>query len=306
MTLKERLNGRVPVTKGFERLSERLPIEVAQRLALAEALERGDTIPTVLRGGTVAKGAETFDEERGTGIFQITTPTVDRFDDVVVPEGLDNTNYRKNPVVLWNHDDSRPPIGKSLAEEVHPEGVLSEVQFDLRNDPKGEHAQIFGQYVDGVLNADSIRFLPITAEKRMVEDKETGAEAWGGGFTYAAWELLEHSAVPLPANPDALALAAPAVLTLAKRAGVLDARLAEQLDIMGVLDTQKALQGQVTELTEALEKLKAALPNNGLAAGVVAPTATDRGEAATIVREAVDLERALQILNDLGDTLRGD
>lgn len=294
------------MTKALEhikRLQQTLPLEWAQRQALAKALEDGNPLPVVLRGGTVAKGADTFDEERGTGIFQITTPTVDRFDDVVVPEGMVNENYRKNPVVLWNHDDSRPPIGMSLGEEVHDTGVLSEVLFDRKNDPDGFNAKIFGQYVDGFMNADSIRFLPLQAEKRVVEDKETSTEIWGGGFTYNSWELLEHSAVPLPANPDALALAAPAVLALAERTGVLSPAGMELLK--GMRGDYRHVLDHLNDVQDLLEELKAALPADGPPAGPVAPIVGGRGgRAATNEENLASLNKALAMLRTMGDEAR--
>jgi len=287
------------LSKRLITLEKQLPLEVHQRLELAKALDAGSTMPVVLRGGSAAKGADTFDQERGTGIFKITTPTVDRFDDVVVPAGMDNKNFRKNPVVLWNHDDSRPPIGKSLGEEVHEDAVLSETAFDLRNDPDGFNTKIFGQYVDGVMNTTSIRFLPMRAEKRLVEDAESGAKVWGGGFTFEAWELLEYSAVPLPANPDALALSAPAVLELAQRTGVLShAQLANLLKAF--TSDEAGLLRSATELAEALATLKAALPTLGPPAVKVAPTAAalDGGAADNVKLEAA-LERAVIELQEL-------
>ncbi|HEY8415330.1 MAG TPA: HK97 family phage prohead protease, partial [Thermaerobacter sp.] len=127
-----------------------------------------------------------------------TTPTMDRVRDVVDPMGGNLENYRKNPVFLWAHDYDRPPIGKSLAEERSRKGIKFTIKF--ARTPFAE--EIFGLYRDGFLNAASIGF--IGHEWEPIQDKD--GTVIGRKFT--RWELLELSAVPVPANPDALALAA--------------------------------------------------------------------------------------------------
>ena len=44
----------------------------------------------------------------------INTDAVDRYMTVVDPSGAQLENYRKNPVVLFNHGDGSTPIGKNL------------------------------------------------------------------------------------------------------------------------------------------------------------------------------------------------
>ena len=217
----------------LDRLAQMRPRLYEQRMALAKALETHTAAPPVFATGFTK--ANTVNEETSSLIAFVSTPRLDRMGDIVRPEGMDNADFRRNPVVLWAHDDTLPPIGRSAREEIQAEGILAEPVFDLKNDPKGFHKQIFGQYVDGVLNAFSIRFLPRSWEKIMVKNPENGAEIWSGGFDFKEWQLLEFSAVPIPAQPDALALAANGISHLARALGVegvertLDGDLSERL-----------------------------------------------------------------------------
>jgi len=126
----------------------------------------------------------------------ISTGATDRMDEVLDPAGIDLRNFRKNPVVAWAHDYSALPIGKALWTRKDPKGIISKVKF-------AEHPfadEVFNLYKDGFLNAFSVGFIP----KESTKGNTDKGEPWR---TYTKWELLEYSAVPVPANPEALALA---------------------------------------------------------------------------------------------------
>jgi len=61
----------------------------------------------------VVEEKEISDEER---IIEFTnsTPTQDRYHDTIDQNGWQLENFRKNPVVLWAHDYSQPPVAKSV------------------------------------------------------------------------------------------------------------------------------------------------------------------------------------------------
>jgi hypothetical protein len=52
----------------------------------------------------IRKGAD------GGVVITISTPTPDRYKDCVMVEGLDLSNYSKNPIVLLNHDYQGLPV----------------------------------------------------------------------------------------------------------------------------------------------------------------------------------------------------
>ena len=140
--------------------------------------------------------AMTIDRDKRMLTAMITTRGVDRDGDIVEPEGLDFTNFNKNPVVLWAHNSSNPPIAKVEKTYVSPQGVLADIIFAETAFAK----DIFSLYADGFLNAWSIGFAAIKghSDPRLDEDGRVQ------GYNFRKTEMLELSAVPLPANPDAL------------------------------------------------------------------------------------------------------
>ncbi len=136
-----------------------------------------------------------IDEKEMTLTAAISTDAIDRMGEVLDPAGIDLKNYRNNPVVLWAHDYSQLPIGKAMWVRKDGNAIVSKVQF-------AKHAfaqEVFNLYKDGYMKAFSVGFIP--------KDGVAGDGKKGPRWTYTKWELLEYSAVPVPANPEAIALA---------------------------------------------------------------------------------------------------
>lgn len=131
-------------------------------------------------------------DERTVEIVAATSAR-DRQGDVVEPAGLDFSNYLKNPVVLWAHDLERPPVGKITGVRVTSEAVAATVRFADTEFA----AEVFSLYAGGYLSAWSIGFIP----RRWERIDPTGREA---GYRVLEAEVVEVSAVPVPANPEAL------------------------------------------------------------------------------------------------------
>lgn len=162
-----------------------------------DAARRGDAPEGVLRRGFASKvllpeDVAASDDSRVLD-FIISTPAIDRYSDVIEVEGWELDNYRANPVVLWAHDQWTPPIGKALEVWVEDDTLRSRAEFtDRATNPLGE--QVYRLYKGGFLNAVSVGFRPL--EWTFDEDI--------GGFRFKRQELVEYSAVPIPANPEAL------------------------------------------------------------------------------------------------------
>ena len=154
----------------------------------------------------------------------VSTNDVDRMGDIVEPKGAQLENFRKNPVILWAHSYHLPPIGSAQWIKRTANGVLAKVRW-----ASNEFAQsIRDLYTEGHMKAWSIGFIP--KEWEDFKEKIDGEDR--RGRRYKKWELLEFSAVPVPANPNALSLA------VAKGLKVSEAIMAE-LGIT-VTDTGKA------------------------------------------------------------------
>ncbi len=158
----------------------------------------------VHRGGFGGDGWSVM-EGAGAGplVFVASTGEVDRHGDTVAPEGWRLDAYRDNPVVLWAHDYGEPAIGR--AEAVWSDGRALRARLEFA--PTEFAGQVERLYRQGYQRGVSVGFRPLRFEER--RDPVNGAFL---GIRFLEQELLEISAVPVPANGGAL-LAEEAALT---------------------------------------------------------------------------------------------
>lgn len=128
--------------------------------------------------------------------FICSTEAIDSYGDVVVQD-WDLARYTKNPVVLFGHNTRDLPIGKSVETVVEDGKLRAKVQFvDEKANPFA--VQVYESLKQGSLNAVSVGFRPKKVQPGKVGDKDV--------YFLSGNELLEISVVPVPANPEALAL----------------------------------------------------------------------------------------------------
>lgn len=157
------------------------------------------------KGQTSKKDISVSTEDIGerSVLFTISKEVVDRDGDILRASGCDFTNYMKNPVFLSFHNSREFPLGKVTKFWVEGNEVKAIVYFptleELSSNPEqaSEKAKLvdftYHCYKTGMLNAVSVGFIP-------VEWIETD-----NGYDILKWELLEFSAVAVPANQDAIA-----------------------------------------------------------------------------------------------------
>ena len=150
---------------------------------------------------------KTEDIGKRTVRFTISKEVVDRDGDILIARGVDFSNYMKNPIFCGFHNTRDFPLGKVTKFWVENNSVKADVYFptldelssDLSN--VSEKAKLvdfcYNCYKTGMLNAVSVGFIA----KEVEPNKETG------GYIIKEWELLEFSAVAVPANQDAIAQA---------------------------------------------------------------------------------------------------
>jgi len=124
----------------------------------------------------------------------ISTDARDRHGDILEPGGAQIAAFLKNPVVLWAHDYRSLPIGRCASLAREGGAIKAEIAFA----PTPFAREVYDLYAKGFLRAWSVGFLPLTWE--VLEDEEGKF----GGYHVRSWELIELSAVPVPANADAL------------------------------------------------------------------------------------------------------
>lgn len=136
-------------------------------------------------------------------LFTISKEVVDRDGDILRASGCDLTNYLKNKVFLGFHNSRDFPLGKTEDIWIEADRVKAIVYFptveELSTNPEqaSEKAKLtdfcYHCYKTGMLNAVSVGFIPL----EWTETKD--------GYDITKWELLEFSAVAVPANQDAIA-----------------------------------------------------------------------------------------------------
>lgn len=118
--------------------------------------------------------------------FRLVTAAEDRHGTIIEAAGMDLRQYRRNPVVLFNHDYGKV-IGRAPAIAAHGAEIVAPVEFDTAN---AFAADILRQVDAGYLSGASAGF--IVHEQRANRITRS--------------ELVELSVVSVPSNPDALAI----------------------------------------------------------------------------------------------------
>ena len=140
-------------------------------------------------------------DEAGRRItFTISTDARDRDGDIIDQSGWELADYKRNPVVLWAHDGSQPPVARAVSVAVENQRLVSVAEFPTREQYAFADT-IYQLYKGGFLHATSVGFMP--EELELMEGPNTGEI----GFRFRRQKLLEYSAVPIPSNPEALVVA---------------------------------------------------------------------------------------------------
>jgi HK97 family phage prohead protease len=137
--------------------------------------------------------------EARTMRFCFSDGSVDRMGDAINPNGWDLRDFNANPVALWSHSSSEPPIGRASNIAVENARLMGDIEFAP---PEiYEFADLVYRLLrDGFLRAVSVGFIPIEYSFANTPDRP-----WGIDFKRQT--LLEISVCPVPANPNALAAA---------------------------------------------------------------------------------------------------
>jgi len=122
---------------------------------------------------------------------------IDSYGEILVQD-WDLERYKKNPVVLYGHNSWGKPIGYASEVRVQDGQLLAKLHFvDARANPEAE--QVWQGILQGSLRAVSVGFRSREASMRRIGEHDV--------YVLSGNELLEISVVPIPANPEAVALA---------------------------------------------------------------------------------------------------
>lgn len=153
------------------------------------------------------------EQEPRTLLMTGSTENPDRDGDILDTVGWDLGPYLKNPVVLWAHDYSRPPVGVAKAAYIDNRNkcLVFKIYFptvdelSTKGQPPSEHAlfvdAVYNMYKNGFLNASSVGFLGKNSAPR---EDDIATPVWMRGMHFTKQELVELSCVPVPANAESL------------------------------------------------------------------------------------------------------
>ena len=218
------------------------------READLEALEvfrsgKGEA-PVIYKSGFVTDRAP---GEPGT-VFVASEESADRMGDIIEVAGWELENFQRNPVLMFAHDYRVAPIGtvpkvwvlKGLKQ------LLNTVSFD-EADPLA--AFIKGKYDRGVMRAESVGFRALEFELQEDVKGILGMPA----LRFTKQELIEISAVPVPAHPAALRkMMGSGKFTIVMPEVVIPETLSAEADeSSGTIEEIRELANEISEMTAA-------------------------------------------------------
>jgi len=130
--------------------------------------------------------------------FIASTGQEDRNKNIFDADGWELGNYMKNPIVLENHNWAGLPIGAAVKVWTEQQRLQATIRF--ADTPRAREVQAL---IDqGILRTMSVGHVPLQAEVRR------DSQGWPIGMHSHRQELVELSITSVPANPDAIRIAA--------------------------------------------------------------------------------------------------
>ena len=89
--------------------------------------------------------ADVMEVDEDRIVAKLTTVSVDRDGEVLIPQGMNSKEYEKNPVLFYNHDYANP-IGTVKRLKRTDDAVIGELKFAKR--PDDYEGDFFPQFVE--------------------------------------------------------------------------------------------------------------------------------------------------------------
>lgn len=122
---------------------------------------------------------------------------IDRDNERIITDGWKLVNYKKNPVVLINHQPMALPVAKTKRVWVDDKKLMFDIQFP-ESDVSSVGDSLYKLYKNGYMTSTSVGFKPNYDKIVYGDGKKTPRT------TFHEQELLEISLVSIPSNPRAL------------------------------------------------------------------------------------------------------
>ena len=199
---------------------------------------------------------------------------IDRDGDIIKIGGIDTKDFKKNPVVLFAHNNHELPVGKATKVWKSGDELKFKIQFaTAEENPKAEN--VFKLYKGGFMKSFSIGFIPDNNEIEFPQEQSNSKSKKLPWRIFHKISLLELSCVPVPANQDALV----ASFQKAWEDGVLDTK--EDLrDMNDMCKNIPKIEEIVEEIVEEVEE-------------TVEPVTIEKCIYDGLVKKVIELEQKL-------------
>ena len=210
------------------------PVTDAQARALETILKsHSKDSAFAYRQLVLAKAASEVLPGERSDVSWISTEDPDRTREVVLAAGLNDDQFRLNPIVTMNHCYHVPPVGRSLWRKKSKDGVIrgvkAKTQYPVRPATWPEDTDWAPDIAFALIQADMLRgksigFLPI---KGFAPDTKTCEKnGWNNvDWVVEEWMLLEYACTFLPTQQQAV------VEAVSKSFGQIPATLATAFDL---------------------------------------------------------------------------
>lgn len=183
-----------PLARKIKELSKGLPADFTyRRIAKAVSNPRFEQLP----------------DGSKTDVSMVTTDDVDREGEIILPGGIDLTDFRRSPTVFYNHDYAQP-IGKALWINPEANGLAAMTKYAKKPaDWQGPWLPdaVHSMMQEGIGCGKSIGLIPLHMRPLARQDIEKRPDWKGADHIVDKGILLEFSAAPLPVNQNALSMA---------------------------------------------------------------------------------------------------
>jgi HK97 family phage prohead protease len=141
------------------------------------------------------------DEERSFS-HPISDESIDAHGSIIRVDGWDLKRFKANPIVLFAHNSSDLPIGRSTKIWKEDGRLMTRTQFAGLEQMHPFAETAYKLVRDGFIRAWSVGFMP--RERAPREDIKGDEGKLPDPYLYTKQELMEYSLVPIPSNPHAL------------------------------------------------------------------------------------------------------
>jgi hypothetical protein len=190
------------------------PLTDRQAIALEnilKALPRDETFR--YRKALVARGASEVLSGERADVSWISTEDPDRVGEIVVARGMNDSQFKQNPIVTMQHAYWLPPVGKSLWRKVVKDGPLTGIKAKTQYPARpaswpGEKDwpadMAFALVQADLLRGKSIGFLPTKVHSPKSTEKQQNQWPDNTDLVIDEWILLEYACTFLPVQQAAV------------------------------------------------------------------------------------------------------